>query len=228
EPHRPSADSWWRWLAPVVATRARPQAVGPASLAAQAVRSVRELPPLMMPSAVDNGRAQPALVDDLAVRLGQAVHRVLEWATGPVPNTDLDRLARAALQELRAPAVAAERVVSVVRAILNSAPCRRFFDRSALRWAGNEVVVCDGDEILRIDRLVACHEAGAERGDVVQWWVLDYKLNHEPEALGAYRAQLRRYRDLVRAMQAQANVRAAFITGRGELIEPDLERAADR
>ena len=228
EPHRPSADSWWRWLAPVVATQARPQAVGPASLAAQAVRSVRELPPLMMPSAVDNGRAQPALVDDLAVRLGQAVHRVLEWATGPVPNTDLDRLARAALQELRAPAVAAERVVSVVRAILNSAPCRRFFDRSALRWAGNEVVVCDGDEILRIDRLVACHEAGAERGDVVQWWVLDYKLNHEPEALGAYRAQLRRYRDLVRAMQPQANVRAAFITGRGELIEPDLERAADR
>ena len=114
-----------------------------------------------------------------------------------------------------------------MRAILDSAPCRRFFDRSALSWAGNEVVVCDGDEILRIDRLVACREAGAELGNVVQWWVLDYKLNHEPEALGAYRAQLRRYRDLVRAMQPQGNVRAAFITGRGELIEPDLERAPD-
>jgi ATP-dependent helicase/nuclease subunit A len=189
---------------------------------------LRELPPVTMQVDGDGPADKAEVVDATAALLGQAVHRVLQWATEPAAaGSDLDRLAHAALQEIRAVSISPERVVSVARAILDSPACQPFFDPSTLAWAGNEVVVCDGDQLLRIDRLIARRPPAAGAGNSEQWWVLDYKLSHEPQGLGPYRVQLRRYRDLVRAMQPQANVRAAFITGRGELIEPDLEAAGD-
>jgi ATP-dependent helicase/nuclease subunit A len=68
--------------------------------------------------------------------------------------------------------------------------------------------------MLRIDRLVQLDE-----GNGLAWWVLDYKLQHAPQALPAYRAQLLRYRDAVRRLQPGDTVRCAFITGTGELVE---------
>ena len=70
--------------------------------------------------------------------------------------------------------------------------------------------------MLRIDRLVALAEAGGRA-----WWVLDYKLQHAPEALPAYREQMARYRRAVQALQPGEPVHAAFITGAGEVIEQD-------
>ena len=68
-------------------------------------------------------------------------------------------------------------------------------------------------QVLRIDRLVAVNtDAGR------QWWVLDYKLQHRPQALEAYRAQMSRYVAAVSALQAGEPVRAAFITGAGEWV----------
>ena len=49
--------------------------------------------------------------------------------------------------------------------------------------------------------------------------MLDYKLNHTPQALAAYREQLLRYRAAVKRLQPADTVRCAFITGHGELIE---------
>ncbi|MBS0443169.1 MAG: PD-(D/E)XK nuclease family protein, partial [Proteobacteria bacterium] len=65
-----------------------------------------------------------------------------------------------------------------------------------------------------IDRLVRLDDAGVDT-----WWVLDYKLQHRPEALEAYRAQLAAYRQAVRQAQPGACVRSAFIAGDGRLIE---------
>jgi ATP-dependent helicase/nuclease subunit A len=50
--------------------------------------------------------------------------------------------------------------------------------------------------------------------------VLDYKLNHAPQELAAYRVQLQRYREAVQQVRPGDRVRCAFITGSGAVIEP--------
>jgi ATP-dependent helicase/nuclease subunit A len=66
--------------------------------------------------------------------------------------------------------------------------------------------------MVRVDRLVQ-HVDGA-------WWVLDYKLTGAPQDDPALIAQLARYRQAVCRLTPGEPVRAAFITARGELIEP--------
>ncbi|HWH80921.1 MAG TPA: hypothetical protein VNU71_01645, partial [Burkholderiaceae bacterium] len=119
----------------------------------------------------------------------------------------------AAAQAFGAPGDAVERLA---RTIWDSPACARFFAGAPLRWAGAEVPVADAGETLRIDRLVLLDEPAGPT-----WWVLDYKLQHTPQALAAYRDQLRRYRDAVRRAQPGEPVRCAFITGAGAVIEID-------
>ena len=153
--------------------------------------------------------------DDAASRLGQAVHRVLEWAAAPgvTVHDGLETLAAAAALEF---GTQAEEVSQVAWRIWASPHCARFFRGDAITWAGNEVPVADAGEPLRIDRLVQLNEDAGPA-----WWVLDYKLQHAPEAMPAYRAQLMRYREAVRRLQPGERVRCAFITGHGELVELD-------
>ncbi len=81
----------------------------------------------------------------------------------------------------------------------------------------------ESGDVLRIDRLVELEEEGRRT-----WWVLDYKLRHTPQALDGYRAQLLRYRRAVQAAEPGAEIRCAFITGEGGVVEvrPD-ERDGD-
>ncbi|MDP9045002.1 MAG: PD-(D/E)XK nuclease family protein, partial [Pseudomonadota bacterium] len=151
--------------------------------------------------------------DGEAVRLGQAVHRVLEWATTCAPD-EWPQLAEAAAAEFGASATG---VAQRAEAILRSRACERFFRGPALRWAGNEVPIGDASDVLRIDRLVKLQAEGSP----AEWWVLDYKLHHAPQELAAYRDQLRRYRDAVARAQSGERVRAAFITGTGAVVEID-------
>ncbi len=96
---------------------------------------------------------------------------------------------------------------------MSGPPTQPWLDPARLAWAGNEVALHDQGQVLRIDRLVAVYtDAGR------QWWVLDYKLQHRPQALEAYRAQMSRYVAAVSALQAGEPVRAAFITGAGEWV----------
>jgi ATP-dependent helicase/nuclease subunit A len=163
----------------------------------------------------------PAAADADAARLGQAVHRVLEWAAAPSaapPAADLTPLALAAAAEFGVSDSAAVRAIAA--RILGSAACGPMFDPRRLAWAGNEVpiVACaaDGAQVLRIDRLV--WTTGAEP----TWWVLDYKLSGTPQDNPADLAQLAVYRRAVQALQPGELVRAAFISGSGALIEPEL------
>jgi len=203
---RAGPPAWWERVLPLA--RSWPQAaVDPLGIDASAavmpftLKAIAPLPP--------RARAAPVVAgspDTDATRLGKAVHRTLEWATA-LGADDLPLLAQAAAAEFGSLPEATERVA---RTILQSPACAHLFGGPALRWSGNEVPVNLGTELLRIDRLVQLDDA---------WWVLDYKLSHTPQALAEYRAQLRRYRDVVRGLQPGAVVRCAFITGRGELVE---------
>jgi ATP-dependent helicase/nuclease subunit A len=164
-------------------------------------------------AAVEVGQG-PEVVDDSAA-LGEALHRVLEWHSGPRGAAQpLARLLAAAAQMYGLDAKRGERLERSARAILASTECTVFFDAPALVWAGNEVAVNWQGQDLRLDRLVCRREA---QGPV--WWVLDYKLNPAPHTKPEYLEQLRRYRAAVTAMQPGEAVRTAFITGQGRLID---------
>ena len=210
EPHRAlGGPSWWQRVAPH-AQPWMPAAAGAFDgTSVASTVSLRCLPPW---SGIPQHRAKSVTSDDNASRLGKAVHRVLEWAAAPGrPAIDLDALATAAAHEFSVDAAEAARIAA---RIWSSPSCARFFDSTALRWSGNEVPVVDAGDVLRIDRLVAVDEAG-----MPTWWVLDYKLQHAPQALAAYREQMLRYRAAVQVLQPGERVRCAFITGAGEVIE---------
>jgi len=172
-----------------------------------------------LPALAAHGSAEVAAdaQDAAAARLGQAVHRVLEWAGRPglaAGHFDLPAGARSAAAAFGLSPAAAARVSSVAQQILQSPACAAFFHGPALRWAGNEVPVADGGEMLRIDRLVLLDEPGA----VPTWWVLDYKLQTGKVSLPLYREQLRRYVRAVAALQPGDAVCGALITGAGDLL----------
>ncbi|HKX95786.1 MAG TPA: PD-(D/E)XK nuclease family protein, partial [Methylibium sp.] len=179
--------------------------------------------PRVEPAAARPATAPPtnaeATRDEAAARLGRAVHRVLEWL--PTTPVALERACAAAAQEFGLAADAAPRIAAIANAVLTSADCRRFFDPAQIAWAGNEVTIVWRGETLRIDRLVALRGVGEEgvEGGAREWWVLDYKLQHAPAEVAAYRAQLAGYREAVAGLQAGERVRAGLVTGRGEVIE---------
>ena len=221
EPLRPPPGLSWRQRLDPWAQRwtpAEPRAGAPAAAGDGAVARLKTLPPLDA-VVVPLPRPGAELVDDTEqTRLGKAVHRVLEWASGAAPDgaaADLGELAHAAALEFASSPAQTERLA---RTILDSPAARRFFGGPTLRWSGNEVPVGDAGDVLRIDRLVLLEEPD---GASPTWWVLDYKLQHAPQQLEAYRAQLLRYRDAVRRAQPGSPVRCAFLSGAGGVIEID-------
>ncbi|MBX3623719.1 MAG: UvrD-helicase domain-containing protein [Rhizobacter sp.] len=206
EPHLAGA-SWW----------ARVEALAqPWQPAAPAQAVVDEVSPIELQVLPAGPPARPAPVaprspDTPATRLGQAVHRVLEWATGQPAVVDLADLAEAAAAEFGAPA---SEVARVAGAIWRNPQCRRFLAGPGLLWAGNEVPMADGGEVLRLDRLVQLDYASGPT-----WWVLDYKLALRPGEQAEYREQMLRYRRAVAALVPGAPVRCALVNGQGDVIE---------
>ncbi len=223
--------SWWDLAAAQLPT-------WPAPPAAQALLAGTPLPlawieqlPLLNAAAVA-APAPPLAAEPLggghSAALGEAVHRLLEWAGQPGAQAwsaaDLERAAAAAAAQFGLQGAGAgggagsgaAQVLSFSRRILGSPAARRFFSATQLAWAGNEVAVVEGGEPLRIDRLVAL--AGAQGRE---WWVLDYKLATLPQEQAELRAQMQRYRRAVMLLQPGEVVRAAFITGQGEVVEVD-------
>ncbi len=212
---RGAAPSWWQRLLPHAgAWHVEPVAAPPG---VEAAASLRQLP--AWSGAPQPEGVSPTVADSVAAQLGRAVHRLLEWTMAAGVERRGDAFAEAARQAAAEFGLAPAQSVVVARhaaLILDSAACRPFFDRAALRWAGNEVDVVDGEgHALRIDRLVACP---APDGGT-QWWVLDYKLARAPQDDAGLRAQLARYRAAVQALQPGDVVRAAFVTGDGALVE---------
>ena len=149
--------------------------------------------------------------------LGQVVHRGLELLTAlPVIQRSSARVSKAvhaAAQSLQLPSSHWQEAVERVSTILMQPELQRWLDPDALQWAGNEVTLSDGGDILRIDRLVAVDTPGG-----TAWWVIDYKLGEQPLAMAAYHAQIARYVEAVRRLQPGQAVHGAFVTGSGQWV----------
>ena len=209
----PAVPTWWSRLQPL-ADLWRVDASQLAVLPAPTHARLKTLPvwhaPPLKPTTLQDAE------DKALAKLGEAMHRVLEWVSGNGQHlgADVARLTAASAQMYGLDAKARERLDRSVQAILSSPDCAPFFDATKWLWAANEVPVNAAGQERRIDRLVCLAGICGPT-----WWVLDYKLGAAPELNPAYREQLRAYRNAVQLLQPGESVRAALITGQGRLID---------
>ncbi|WP_341919810.1 UvrD-helicase domain-containing protein [Polaromonas sp. YR568] len=212
-PHRVTAESWWQRLQALVGELPAPVADASAAarpdLADSGVFYLPELPAL--PEAL--APAAPAVErvdeDSLKARIGKAMHRLLEWG-GALSAEQV----KAAAREFRlSPAQAAEAAGLAGRILAGEGAWA--WHPEAVAWHGNEVDLVYAGQALRLDRLVQRKDAGHEG----HWWVLDYKSAAAPELQPALMAQLQDYRAAVQLIYPGAPVKAAFLTGRGTVVE---------
>ncbi|MCE4557725.1 UvrD-helicase domain-containing protein [Roseateles cellulosilyticus] len=209
-PARRPQDCWWSRLAPLGQPWPLPLQEG----------AVGEAPaPRWRPLPAWQGERQPLPVraadNARAAQVGEALHRVLEWASHPGQTQPLDVLLAGSSQAFGLDAAGREQLARSAGAILSSSEARPFFDPEQLLWAGNEVPVTVTGGEGRIDRLVHRRATATEPA---AWWVLDYKLGLTPEAVQAYHEQLRGYVAAVQALQPGEPVRAALISGTGRVV----------
>ncbi|MEN9539219.1 MAG: hypothetical protein RLZZ126_1454, partial [Pseudomonadota bacterium] len=150
-------------------------------------------------------------------RVGQAMHRLLQWG-----RTDTASSAAAA-REFRLPPTLRGQAQQAAQSIL-SGDGAWAWDATQLNWQGNEVDLHFEGALLRIDRLVQRMNADGSR----TWWVLDHKSSTHPHDDAVLIAQLTRYRRAVTALLADGDdtqVRAAFLTADGRMVEPQWQTA---
>jgi ATP-dependent helicase/nuclease subunit A len=211
---RVAEPSWWARCEPAAAPWQPEAADGRGPEALTATVAVPALPALHWQP---DPQPRATVHDAAAARLGQAVHRVLEWIGQPgrpLAESEWPAAATAAATAFGVAPADAPRVLTVVQHILHSPQAARFFVDPGLRWAGNEVPVSDGGELLRIDRLVWL-DSGDGAG---AWWVIDFKLAAGVATLSGYRSQLGRYMAAVQALQPADAVRGAIVTGDGTVL----------
>ncbi len=163
---------------------------------------------------------------DLQTVLGLWVHGVLERITPlalarrtlGVLRQALDATQRSTPAPREWPAEArqqaADTALALVQRVLASPQAAPWLQADGWAWAGNEVAMADADGNMRLDRLVARQEAGG----ALTWWVIDYKLQHDPLGTQAYHQQMARYVRAVRRAQPGERVGGGFITSGGEWV----------
>ncbi len=228
EPYRNAERSWWQRLAELATALTPEQYLHPATPATTTSDTefyMKELPldPVSpAQAAIENGvtalldAAQEVDAssltgganDELTARIGQAMHRLLEWGDASVNN------ATAAAREFELTPDQGTLAAQIAQRILVGEGAWAW-NPAVVDWQGNEVELMYQGEPLRLDRLVQRRDAGHEG----QWWVLDYKSAHAPQDQPELMAQLREYRDAVQAIYPNDTVRAAFFTGQGTVVE---------
>ncbi|MES2512348.1 MAG: UvrD-helicase domain-containing protein [Pseudomonadota bacterium] len=217
EPHRETTRSWWQRLSPVAAGVEAPRDVTSVIVddAGEETFSLPGLPEL--PVALQAKPALSAQSDDdtESARLGQAMHRLLEWGV----RADTPAGSRAAAGVGREFGLGAAQLADAVAMAerIRSGEAAWAWDAAVVGWQGNEVELVHLGETLRLDRLVQRRDAGSEG----HWWVLDYKSAHHPQRSADKVAQLKAYRAALLAIYPGEMVKAAFLTGAGGLVEID-------
>ncbi len=234
EPFRPTPGSWWTRLKALARplddeVLQSLEAASPDQIAEEAAVVIHQLPPALarvLPSAsgkvadavpdaaqhasggwTNEAQAGPASQPESASsRIGQAMHRLLEWGQAASPHVAANHVAAVA-REFALSAPQAQQAAGMAQRIRQGAGAWAF-DADLLAWAGNEVDLMHEGAALRLDRLVQRRDTGA-------WWVLDYKSSADPLADEALREQLRRYRTAVQLIYRGVEVGAAFLTGDG-------------
>ncbi|VTU21958.1 ATP-dependent helicase/nuclease subunit A [Variovorax sp. SRS16] len=206
---RPNAQSWWARLSPRCEPVDDVPDAAPGAVASEvAAFEMLTLPAAPPAVAAQTGERTVSPAGTRASALGQAMHRLLEWAQpgAPLPAVHV----RAAAREF-ALDMGAARAAALMAQRIRSGEAAWAWNPDALDWHGNEVTLVHEGQTLRIDRLVRHRESAA-------WWVLDYKSAGRPERDAELIAQLQRYRDAVQGAYPGETVRAAFLTGQGELV----------
>ena len=244
EAHRGAPDSWWQQLLGVATEVNVPTAAASMAADAQAEQShqlQRSQPasesatftlPVLPELAGFACKARPeppipATVESVSARIGQAMHRLLEF--DDLSDTAMKRAAR-------------EFALSGDQAVQAQAMAQRIrhgdgawaWDDPALEWQGNEVELIYGGETLRLDRLVQLGaKNGAELGDARLgdanlsdarsaerggWWVLDYKSASSPQHQPNLVAKLQTYKAALQAIYPHLLVHAAFLTAVGTVV----------
>jgi ATP-dependent helicase/nuclease subunit A len=211
--------SWWQRLAPLAMPVPEPDednaSDGVDALAASAADDfmLQVLPTLALPPPLTTASvptAKAATTPESSI--GQAMHRLLEWAQLGAPVAGGHHVA-AVMREFLLEAAQAEQASRMAAAILGGTGAWAW-DVAEVDWHGNEVALNHQGQALRLDRLVR-HRASGE------WWVLDYKSALQPQRHDELVQQLRNYRAAVQAMLPGAVVRAAFLAGNGVVAEID-------
>ena len=155
-------------------------------------------------SAIENIADSPLeSLESLESRLGQAMHRLLQRA-------DLAQVAAVALEFKLSSQEAAQAAQMAQRIMVGEGAWA--WDDAVIGWQGNEIELTAQGQLLRLDRLVRRKDTGA-------WWVLDYKSESQPQNKPELVAQMRGYVAAVQACYAGEQVKAAFLTATGKLIE---------
>ncbi len=217
EPHRDAPNSWWRRLVDHAQPIPVPEQLPGESIVDEAgadnvtfeLRDLPAGPPPQQPAVpVVAVTATQDLQQDLLARVGQAMHRLLEWG-----KVDARQIA-AVRREFALDNEAAGRASAMAQRILTG-PGAWAWSAEQLAWQGNEVELVAGGAVLRLDRLV-------QRKDNGVWFVLDHKSGLAPQHDLALVAQLSRYRSAVQTIYPTHTVRAAFLNGEGQWIDlPD-------
>jgi len=206
-----SDDSWWQLLG--MAERPRwPLQAPAASAPCASAHTVWRLPAWVATSS-DPAPSSDA-TDPRAAALGEALHRVLEWATQPQAVGDRSAWCAAAAQMYALDGAAVQALGQAVDAVMDSPETRAYLGAEPLMWAGNEVALIHDGQELRLDRLVL---RPAQADQPPTWWVLDFKLNPAPLRQPEYLVQMARYCAAVAQMQPGEPVRGAFISADGRL-----------
>ncbi|MDP3654633.1 MAG: UvrD-helicase domain-containing protein [Rhodoferax sp.] len=230
EPHSPNPGSWWQRLETQAQDAPWQAVVGAVAqavpLSADVHAEVRvddyllKILPNRPPAITEYAQAAIKLVadaapDSLDSRIGQAMHRLLEWvqpaAGGVAAASWLPEQWAAVAQDFALDTEQVNGARHMAHTILNGQGAWAW-DSQQLGWHGNEVAMAHRGRMLRLDRLVQ-HRTSQE------WWVLDYKSSAQPEQQADLRAQLLAYRAAVALAYPGQAVRAAFLTAQGALVE---------
>ena len=89
-----------------------------------------------------------------------------------------------------------------------------------LQWQGTEVELTHQGDTFRLDRLVQRRDAD-DAGQSGPWWVLDYKSAFSPQRQLNLVTKMKTYIAAVQAIYPGQIVKAAFLTGDGQVVMVD-------
>ncbi len=211
EPYRQAPDSWWQRLHGLANAETLPaQAVANEQMASGRF-SLPELPIFV----ISNSPApeQVIEIDSVTARIGKAMHRLLEFSDLSEPA-----VRRVALEFGLNPEHASQARAMAHR--IRHGAAAWAWDASVVQWQGNEVELTHQGDTFRLDRLVQRRDAG-DTGKNGQWWVLDYKSAFSPQVQPNLVTKMKTYIAAVQAIYPGQTVKAAFLTGDGQVVMVD-------
>ena len=212
QPHQANGASWWQRLQQGCSELAPTEVALPAAATGRTPIYLPILPPCLITPAqavVTGGTPAAAEKPSLDSLIGQAMHRLLEWAplgAQACPEAQVQQAAR----EFGLDAAQAKQAGAMAQRILRGAGAWAW-DAAQVDWHGNEVALTVQGSVCRLDRLVRLTSG--------EWWVLDYKSAAQPQAKDELQAQLRSYRAAVQSIYPGQTVKAAFLSAQGTLEE---------